>query len=112
MPRIKKLWEVLETVSFRHRIPHEGYPLRMEEFGGGFIYVMPDGSSRSGRRRLDYRDPMLTRTWLSALQASRSWQVCSGGQMVVRREALPEGGWHTIPKGMPMGADAGDAGGF
>ena len=36
-----------------------GYPLQMEEFGGGFLYAMPDGLVSFGLvSGLDYRDPM------------------------------------------------------
>ena len=36
-----------------------GYPLRQEEFGGGFIYAMPDGQLSLGFVvGLDYHDPL------------------------------------------------------
>ena len=36
-----------------------GYPLRQEEFGGGFIYAMPDGRVSVGFVvGLDYKDPL------------------------------------------------------
>ncbi len=58
---IKELWEVPEGPrSPPGTVIHTlGYPLRMEEFGGGFIYAMPDGLVSVGFvTGLDYRDPM------------------------------------------------------
>jgi electron-transferring-flavoprotein dehydrogenase len=115
---IKELWEVpngrLSPGSVVHTM---GYPLRMHEFGGGFIYAMPDGLMYVGFvAGLDYRDPMFDphvrfqhfkrHPLVSALLA--------GGQMVrYGAKAIPEGGWHTIPRVYASGLlIAGDAGGF
>jgi electron-transferring-flavoprotein dehydrogenase len=94
-----------------------GYPLRQEEFGGGFIYAMPDRRLSIGLVvGLDYRDPMFDphtafnqfkrHPFMSAL--------LEGGQMIrYGAKALPEGGWNTIPQLYMDGAlIAGDAGGF
>ena len=57
---IKELWDVpagrLAAGSVIHTM---GYPLRQEEFGGGFIYAMSDTRLSIGFvAGLDYRDPM------------------------------------------------------
>ena len=94
-----------------------GYPLRMEEFGGGFIYAMPAGRIALGLVvGLDYRDPLF-----DPHQAFQRFKLhpligglLRGGQMVkYGAKALPEGGWNTIPRPWMAGAlIAGDAGGF
>ncbi len=115
---IKELWEVprnrLAPGSTIHTM---GYPLRMEEFGGGFIYAMPDGVLSVGFvAGLDYRDPMFD-PHVRFQHFKRHPLVATllaGGQMVrYGAKALPEGGWHTIPRLYADGVlIAGDAGGF
>ena len=115
---IKELWELP-----RDRIPagtviHSlGYPLRMEEFGGGFLYAMPDGVVSVGFvTGLDYRDPMFDPhlTFQHFKQHPAFASILQGGQMVrYGAKALPEGGWYTIPRTYADGVlIAGDAGGF
>ena len=94
-----------------------GWPLRMEEFGGGFIYAMPNGRLSVGLVvGLDYQDPMFDPH--VAFQQFKQHPLVSGllrgGQMVrYGAKALPEGGWHTIPRPyMDGGLIAGDAGGY
>jgi electron-transferring-flavoprotein dehydrogenase len=100
---IKELWELPpDRVAAGSVIHTMGYPLRLEEFGGGFIYAMPDGLTSVGFvAGLDYRDPMFDphvsfqhfklHPFISSL--------LQGGQMVrYGAKALPEGGWHTIPR--------------
>ena len=57
---IKELWEIPADRLPPGTVIHTmGYPLRMEEFGGAFIYAMPDGVMSVGFvSGLDYRDPM------------------------------------------------------
>src|SRR6202040_3887694 len=57
---IKELWEVPADRLAAGTVIHTlGYPLRFEEFGGGFIYAMPEGRMSVGFvAGLDYRDPM------------------------------------------------------
>ena len=44
---IKELWEVpADRLAAGSVIHTMGFPLRMDEFGGGFIYAMPDGVLR------------------------------------------------------------------
>jgi len=115
---LKELWEIprdrLKAGTVIHTL---GYPLKHEEFGGAFIYAMPDGLLSLGFvAGLDYKDPLFDphmafnrfkqHPFVSALLA--------GGQMIrYGAKALPEGGWNTIPRVyMDGGLIAGDAGGF
>ena len=115
---IKELWEVpkdrIEAGTVIHTM---GYPLRMEEFGGGFIYAMPDGLLSLGFvSGLDYRDPMFDPhvTFQHFKRHPLVAGLLQGGQMVrYGAKALPEGGWHTVPRLYGDGVlIAGDAGGF
>ncbi len=115
---IKELWEVPKDRLAAGSVLHTmGYPLRLDEFGGGFIYAMPDGVLSVGFvAGLDYRDPMFD-PHVVFQHFKRHPLVSSlldGGQLVrYGAKALPEGGWHTIPKLYANGAMiAGDAAGF
>jgi electron-transferring-flavoprotein dehydrogenase len=115
---IKELWEVPRDRVRPGTVIHTmGFPLRMEEFGGGFIYSMPDGLLSVGFvTGLDYRDPMFD-PHIAFQHFKRHPYVASllqGGQMVrYGAKALPEGGWHSVPRVYADGAlIAGDAGGF
>ena len=115
---IKELWEVPgDRVRPGDVIHTMGYPLRSEEFGGGFIYALPEGRLSVGFvAGLDYRDPMFDphlafqrfkqHPFVSALLAD--------GQLVrYGAKALPEGGWHAIPRcHVSGGLIVGDAAGF
>jgi electron-transferring-flavoprotein dehydrogenase len=115
---IKELWEVAKDRVPAGTVIHTmGYPLRMEEFGGGFVYAMPDGLLAVGFvTGLDYKDPMFD-PHITFQHFKRHPLVASlldGGQLVrYGAKALPEGGWHTIPRVYADGVlIAGDAGGF
>jgi electron-transferring-flavoprotein dehydrogenase len=115
---IKELWDVpADRVQPGTVIHTMGFPLRMEEFGGGFIYSMPEGRLAVGFVcGLDYKDPMFD-PHIRFQHFKRHPAVAgllSGGQMVrYGAKALPEGGWHTIPRVYGDGVlIAGDAGGF
>jgi electron-transferring-flavoprotein dehydrogenase len=115
---IKELWEVPADRIAAGTVMHTmGYPLKFEEFGGGFIYAMPEGKVSVGFVvGLDYKDPMFdphvafNRFKLHPLVKG----LLEGGQMVrYGAKALPEGGWNTIPRCYADGAlIVGDAGGF
>jgi len=115
---IKELWEVPPDRVRPGRVVHTlGYPLRFEEFGGAFIYALPEGQIALGFvSGLDYRDPMFDphQTFLRFKQHPFVAALLKGGKMVrYGAKALPEGGWHTIPRVHMDGAlIAGDAGGF
>ena len=115
---IKELWEIpagrLPVGTVIHTM---GYPLRMEEFGGAFIYAMPEGVTSVGFvSGLDYRDPMFDPhvTFQHFKRHPFVASLLEGGQMIrYGAKALPEGGWHTIPRTYADGVlIAGDAGGF
>jgi electron-transferring-flavoprotein dehydrogenase len=94
-----------------------GYPLRHEEFGGGFIYGMPDGRVSVGLVvGLDYHDPLFDPHMAFNRFKRHPFvaRLLEGGQMIrYGAKALPEGGWNTIPQLYVDGAlIAGDAGGF
>ena len=115
---IKELWEVdpdrLAPGSVIHTM---GHPLRVEEFGGGFIYALPEGRLSVGFvAGLDYRDPLFD-PHLAFQRFKRHPLVArllEGGEMVrYGAKALPEGGWHAMPRCHVDGAlILGDAGGF
>jgi len=115
---IKELWELpagrLEAGTVIHTM---GYPLRHEEFGGAFIYALPDNQAFVGFVvGLDYRDPLFDphMAFNRFKQHPYVAALLRGGQMVrYGAKALPEGGWNTIPRVyMDGGLIAGDAGGF
>src|SRR5688572_27066820 len=115
---IKELWEVPKDRLAPGTVIHTmGYPLRQEEFGGGFIYALPDGMISVGFvSGLDYRDPMFDPhvTFQHFKRHALVAPLLQGGQMVrYGAKALPEGGWHTVPRVYADGVlIAGDAGGF
>jgi electron-transferring-flavoprotein dehydrogenase len=115
---IKELWEVPKDRVAPGSVTHTlGYPLRAEEFGGGFIYAMPDGLVSLGFVvGLDYRDPMFD-PHIAFQQFKRHPFVAGllqGGHLVrYGAKALPEGGWYTIPRVYADGVlIAGDAAAF
>ncbi|MDQ3068843.1 MAG: electron transfer flavoprotein-ubiquinone oxidoreductase [Acidobacteriota bacterium] len=115
---IKELWEVPKDRLAPGTVIHTmGYPLRQEEFGGAFIYAMPDGVVSMGFvTGLDYRDPMFDPhlAYQRFKQHPMIAKLLAGGTLVrYGAKAIPEGGWHTIPRVHMDGAlIAGDAGAF
>ena len=115
---IKELWEIPPDRVPLGRVVHTmGYPLRSEEFGGGFIYALPEGRLSVGFVvGLDYRDPLFDPHM--AFQRFKQHPFVSamltGGQMTrYGAKALPEGGWYAIPRCHVDGAlIVGDAAGF
>jgi electron-transferring-flavoprotein dehydrogenase len=115
---IKELWEVpADRVAAGTVIHTMGYPMRLEEFGGGFIYAMPEGQLSVGFvAGLDYQDPMFDPHVAFNLFKRHPLvkELLEGGHMVrYGAKALPEGGWYAIPRCHADGAlIAGDAAGF
>ncbi|HEY1306497.1 MAG TPA: electron transfer flavoprotein-ubiquinone oxidoreductase [Vicinamibacterales bacterium] len=115
---LKELWEIPRDRIAPGTVMHTlGYPLRQEEFGGAFIYAMPEGQLSIGFvAGLDYADPLFdphmafNRLKLHPLVK----ELLRGGTFVrYGAKALPEGGWNTIPRAyMDGGLIAGDAGSF
>jgi electron-transferring-flavoprotein dehydrogenase len=115
---IKELWELppgrLAAGSVIHTL---GYPLRPEEFGGLFIYGLPENQVSLGLVvGLDYHDPLFDphMAFNRAKQHPFVAALLEGGKLVrYGAKALPEGGWNTIPRPYMDGAlIAGDAAGF
>ena len=115
---IKELWDVPADRLTAGTVIHTmGYPLRSDEFGGGFIYAMPEGQVACGFvAGLDYRDPMFDPhvAFNHFKRHPLVKDILNGGQMVrYGAKALPEGGWYTIPRCYADGAlIVGDAAGF
>ncbi len=115
---IKELWRIPEGRFPAGHVAHTlGYPLRHEEFGGAFLYGMADQQLALGLVvGLDYQDPRFdphdafNRLKRHPLVAD----LLAGGELLrYGAKALPEGGWHTIPRCHMDGAlIAGDAAGF
>jgi electron-transferring-flavoprotein dehydrogenase len=94
-----------------------GYPLRQEEFGGGFIYALGEGHLSIGFVvGLDYQDPLFDphMAFNRFKQHPLISRLLAGGTMIrYGAKAMPEGGWNTIPRlYIDGGLIAGDAGGF
>lgn len=114
----KELWQVPPGRLTPGTVIHTlGHPLRFEEFGGGFLYALSAEEISVGFVvGLDYRDPLL-----DPHQAFQRFKLhpfvsslLSTGQLVrYGAKALPEGGWHAIPKPYVDGAIiVGDAAGY
>jgi electron-transferring-flavoprotein dehydrogenase len=115
---IKELWELPPGRLAPGAVIHTlGYPLRPEEFGGSFIYGLPDNQASLGLVvGLDYHDPLFDphMAFNRLKQHPFVADLLQGGKMVrYGAKALPEGGWNTIPRPYMDGALlAGDAAGF
>jgi electron-transferring-flavoprotein dehydrogenase len=115
---LKELWDIPRDRLAPGTVIHTlGYPLRQEEFGGSWLYAMPDGRVSIGFVvGLDYQDPLLDP--YSAFQRFKQHPfiagLLSGGQVVrYGAKALPEGGWNTQPRlFMDGGLIVGDAANF
>jgi electron-transferring-flavoprotein dehydrogenase len=99
---LKELWDVPACRPAPGTVIHTlGYPLRQEEFGGSWIYAMPEGRLSLGFvAGLDYVDPLFDPH--AALQRFKQHpfvaELLDGGQLVrFGAKALPEGGWNTQP---------------
>ena len=115
---LKELWELPAGRVSPGTVYHTlGYPLRQEEFGGAFVYGMPDNRVSLGFVvGLDYKDPLFDphMAFNRFKQHPLMTRLLDGGSLVrYGAKALPEGGWNTIPRlHMDGGLIAGDAGGF
>jgi electron-transferring-flavoprotein dehydrogenase len=115
---LKELWDIPAGRIAPGTVTHTlGYPLKHEEFGGAFIYALPENRLALGFvTGLDYPDPLFD-PHMAFNRLKKHPFVASlieGGTLVrYGAKALPEGGWNTIPKlHMAGGLIAGDAGGF
>ena len=99
----KELWSVPEGNIKAGQVIHTmGYPLNMDEFGGGFIYGLNDNKVALGLViGLDYKDPSF-----DAHDAFQIWKtnpviskILKGGRILeYGAKTLPEGGYYAIPK--------------
>lgn len=115
---LKEIWEVpadrLPAGTVMHTM---GYPLRFQEFGGAFVYGMPEGRISLGFVvGLDYIDPNFDphAAFQRFKQHPRIAKLLAGGQLIkYGAKAVPEGGWYTIPRTYADGVlIAGDAASF
>ena len=115
---IKELWDVPSDRLAPGSVIHTmGHPLRSEEFGGGFVYALPEGRLSVGLvTGLDYRDPLFDPhvAFQRFKQHPLISELLAGGELVrYGAKALPEGGWHAVPQPYVDGALlVGDTGGF
>jgi electron-transferring-flavoprotein dehydrogenase len=115
---LKELWDIPPERIAPGTVMHTmGYPLRHDEFGGAFIYALPEGRLSLGFvTGLDYADPLFDphMAFNRLKQHPLVATLIEGGTLVrYGAKALPEGGWNTIPRTyMAGGLIAGDAGGF
>jgi len=100
---LKELWDVPKDRLKPGTVIHTlGYPLREEEFGGSWLYVMPEGRISIGFVvGLEYKDPLFDPH--AAFQHFKRHpyikSILDGGQLIrAGAKALPEGGWNTQPK--------------
>jgi electron-transferring-flavoprotein dehydrogenase len=113
---LKELWAIDPGRVPAGTVIHTlGHPLSMNQFGGGFIYAMPEGEVAVGFVvGLDYHDPRFDP--YAAFQRFKCHPLVADllrdGELVrAGAKALPEGGWWTIPRlWMDGGLIAGDAG--
>jgi electron-transferring-flavoprotein dehydrogenase len=99
---LKEIWEVPRDRLAPGTVIHTlGYPLRNEEFGGSFLYAMPEGRISLGFVvGLSYKDPLFDPhcAFNHFKQHPFISRILDGGQMVrYGAKALPEGGWNTQP---------------
>ena len=115
---IKELWELPPGKVIPGHVIHTlGYPLRNEEFGGGFVYTLPEGRISVGLVvGLDYRDPRFDphMAFQRFKQHPAIASLLAGGRMLrYGAKALPEGGWYALPRcHVAGGLIVGDAAGF
>jgi electron-transferring-flavoprotein dehydrogenase len=115
---VKEIWDVPAAKNVRGRVIHTmGWPLRNEEFGGGFIYNMSEGRVSIGFVvGLDYLDPRLdphvrfqefkTHPYIKSL-------IEGGTLYSYGAKSIPEGGYWALPQYyFNGGMIVGDAAGF
>ena len=106
---IKELWDVpADRVAPGTVIHTLGYPLRMEEFGGGFIYSMPEGRLAVGLRHrsgLQGSDVRSARPRSSISSGIRSSPGCwpAGRWCATARRRCPKAGGTPSRASMPAG---------
>ena len=115
---IKELWELPDDRFPAGKVVHTmGFPLRFEEFGGGFLYGMQDRILDLGLVvGLDYKDPLFDPH--HAFQRFKTHpyvrRLLEGGKLVCYgAKAIPEGGLWAMPRPYAAGAMLiGDSAGY
>jgi electron-transferring-flavoprotein dehydrogenase len=115
---VKEIWNVPKEKKTGGRVIHTlGWPLRNEEFGGGFIYNMADGRVSIGFViGLDYLDPHLDPHERFQQFKTHPYvrSILEGGSLYsYGAKTIPEGGYWAIPQYyFNGGMIIGDAAGF
>src|SRR5215471_3397757 len=115
---VKEVWDVPKETRTGGRVIHTmGWPLRNEEFGGGFIYNMAGGRVSIGLViGLDYLDPRLDpHERFQEFKTHRYIRsILEGGTLhSYGAKTIPEGGYWALPQYyFNGGMIAGDAAGF
>ena len=115
---VKELWEVAPGRIEPGTVIHTaGWPLAADQFGGGWLYAMPEGMISMGLvSGLDYRDPAFDPH--EAFQRYKTHpffrKILEGGKLLkYGAKTIPEGGWFSLPKLVTDGALlVGDCAGF
>jgi electron-transferring-flavoprotein dehydrogenase len=115
---VKEVWKVKPENYKKGRVIHTmGFPLKFEEFGGGFIYHLDDQMVAVAQvSGLDYHNPAFDPHL--ALQRFKTHpavaKILEGGEMIrYGAKTIPEGGYWAIPKLYVDGALlVGDSGGL
>ncbi len=99
---VKELWEIPSGRIEPGTVIHSaGWPLRSDQFGGGWLYAMPEGMISVGLvSGLDYRDPRFDPH--TAFQRYKTHplirRILEGGKLVkYGAKSIPEGGWYSLP---------------
>jgi electron-transferring-flavoprotein dehydrogenase len=115
---VKEVWDVPKEEATGGRVIHTlGWPLRNEEFGGGFIYNMADGRVSIGFViGLDYPDPRLDPHERFQEFKTHPYvrSILEGGSLrSYGAKSIPEGGYWALPQYFFNGGlIVGDAAGF
>jgi electron-transferring-flavoprotein dehydrogenase len=115
---VKEVWEVPKEKNTAGRVIHTmGWPLRNEEFGGGFIYNMANGRVSIGLVvGLDYLDPRLDPHQRFQQFKTHPYikSILDGGKLYsYGAKTIPEGGYWAQPQYyFNGGLIIGDAAGF
>ena len=114
---VKEVWDLPSTSDTPGQVIHTlGYPLKHEEYGGGFIYNMGRRLSLGLVVGLNYKDPFLDpHTELQRLKTHPLIAFRLKGATLAHygAKALPEGGYYSLPKSyFNGGLIIGDSGGL
>jgi electron-transferring-flavoprotein dehydrogenase len=106
---VKELWEVPEGRIAPGTVIHTaGWPLDSGQYGGGWLYTMPEGRISLGLvSGLDYADPSFDPHEAFQLYKTHPFfrRILEGGKMLkYGAKTIPEGGWFAMPKLVTAGA--------